>query len=128
MRNLILPFVIAAVTGGAAWAACPATAPDPARFATQPGDQKVNAAWLQQTLAGNKLAFPAGGTEIYHADGRYSYQQDGQTFDAPSYRFYDSGMRCIDYPSPRFDLYVVHDKTLVLINGQGGRFGGKLTQ
>ncbi|MBB97504.1 MAG: hypothetical protein CML68_23255 [Rhodobacteraceae bacterium] len=113
--------------GSAALAACPDAPPSKARFNVESGDQGVTAAWLEKTLSGKKVRFDEG-TEHYKSGGAYSYKSGNQTWDAPGYRFYDNGMRCIDYPSPRFDLYVVRDKQLVLINGNGGRFVGKITR
>jgi hypothetical protein len=124
MRHILLTIALLGV-GTAALAECPSTTPDASRFPTIDGDQRVSAAWLNDTLSGNRLVLSEG-TEVYNSDGSYSYLIDGDTYNAPSYRFYDNGLRCTDYPSPRFDLYVVNNGSLVLINGQGGRYVGEL--
>jgi hypothetical protein len=107
------------------WANCPSSPPfSPSGLAA--GDQRVNAAWLEQNLAGKRLVFDDG-TEVYNADGSYSYRAGNQSWDAPSYVFYENGVRCIGYGTPRFDYYVVNNGQLVLVNAQGQRFVGRLT-
>lgn len=109
-----------------AFADCPVKAPSDRSIAMVDGDQKVNAAFLEKTLVGKRVTF-SDGTETYGKNGAYRYKMGSQTYDAPSYRFYDNGFRCIDYPDgPRFDYYVVNGEKLVLINGSGQRFAGKV--
>ena len=119
--------VIAGVLfGSAAQADCPKKSPSiEGRVSFQNGDKRVNAAWLNKTLVGKRVKFDDG-TELYANDGSYSYKAGSQTWKAPSYKFYDNGLRCIDYPQPRFDMYVVNDGKLVLINANGNRFVGKV--
>ena len=124
MRLIFLMFALLG-TSSAALADCPSSTPDVSRFPTVEGDQRVNANWLQKTLKGKRLVF-SDGTEQYNADGSYLYTSGNNSWRAPSYRFYDNGFRCIDYPSPRFDYYVVNNGKIVLINGQGNRFVGSL--
>ena len=99
-----------------------------------PGDQKLNAAWLQKTLTGMKLRLSSAkgrheGTEDYRSNGAYRWvDRNGRKFDAPAYRFYDNGIRCIGYAVPRFDYYVVNDGRIVLINSAGERYTGRLTR
>ncbi|WP_170429282.1 hypothetical protein [Ruegeria arenilitoris] len=109
-----------------AQAACPAKAPKLSKSFFSDGDQKVNAAWLQKNLAGRKVVYPGKEVETYAADGSYSYKANGQTWSAGSYKFYDNGMRCIGYAKPRFDLYVVNDGKLVLVNEGKGRYVGQI--
>jgi len=118
-------FVAVIVFAGApAFADCPNTPPFSPSLAS--GDETVDAAWLSQTLVGMRLVFDDG-TEVYGEDGSYSYVAGSQQWDAPSYRFYDNGVRCIGYDQPRFDYYVVNDGNLFLVNSQGNRFVGQLT-
>lgn len=109
-----------------AFAACPSRSPSVSSVTLQADDQRVNKAWLEKTLAGKRVKF-AEGTEIYNADGSYTYKVTDGSFSAPEYRFYDSGFRCIGYSDPRFDFYVVNNGKLYLINGNGGRFQGRIT-
>lgn len=115
----------AAALAAPAWASCPASPPlAPAGLAD--GDQRVDAAWLEQNLAGKSLVFDEG-AESFNPDGSYSYSAGGQQWDAPSYVFYDNGVRCIAYSPPRFDYYVVNAGQIVLVNAQGQRFIGRVT-
>lgn len=108
-------------------AACPASPPKLNASFVSTDDQRVSSSWLKRTLAGKSLEF-RDGTERYHANGSYSYTTgSGDVFKAPGYRFYDTGQRCIDYANgPRFDLYVVRNKRLVLVNGGGESFVGRV--
>jgi hypothetical protein len=107
---------------------CPAKPPSDRDVAVADGDQKVDAGFLEKTLVGKRVRY-SDGTESYDESGSYSYKIGNQTWDAPSFRFYDNGFRCIDYPNgPRFDYYVVNDGKLVLINGAGERFSGKVSK
>lgn len=86
----------------------------------------MNAAWLQKNLAGRKVVYPGNEVETYSSDGSYSYKANGQTWTANDFRFYDNGMRCIGYSNPRFDLYVVNNGQLVLVNAQKQRYVGQI--
>lgn len=112
---------------GSAMAGCPNSPPN-VKWNSHSGDQHVNAAYLQKLLVGKKVKFGGDGTEVYHKNGTYTYRASGGNYDAPSYKFYANGVRCINYPDPRFDLYVVNDKRLLLINAGGGRIVGKVTR
>lgn len=124
MKYSIISVIVTCISS-AAWANCPSSPPfSPSNLSE--GDQRVNAAWLEQTLSGKRLVFDDG-TEVYNADGSYSYRVGNQRWDAPHYVFYDNGVRCIGYGTPRFDYYVVNDGQLVLVNAKGQRFVGRLT-
>lgn len=125
MKSFLSTLALIAI-GSAASADCPSQPPQGLSVNLQTGDQQVNAAWLQDNLAGRRLVF-ADGTENYDSDGSYSYTIGGQTYRADSYRFYDNGYRCIDYSNARFDYYVVNNGQLVLVNSDGERFTGRLT-
>ena len=118
--------VVLFLLAGTAWAGCPSKAPNPAKSFFSAGDQKVNAAWLQKNLAGKKVVFPNGETEVYSPNGSYSYKASGNSWNAGSYKFYNNGMRCIGYDKPRFDLYVVNNGKLVLVNKGGERYVGRI--
>lgn len=123
-----LAVLIWAGTAAVAVAAC-GTRPPVNNWNTQSGDQRVSGDYLQSLLAGKKVKFKSVGTEHYRADGTYAFRFEGQTSRAPGYRFYPDGIRCIDYPQqPRYDLYVVRDQQLVLINWVGGRYPARVTR
>lgn len=111
---------------GAALAECPKNSPN-AKWNTHSEDQRVDAAYLQKLLPGKKVKFGKAGTEVYNSDGSYTYRTSNKSYDAPNYKFYNDGVRCINYSNPRFDLYVINGKRLFLINGKGGRLKGELT-
>lgn len=93
----------------------------------QPGDTWLDAYWLHANLAGHRVHYD-GGDEYYLPGGRYRFDSGGQSWAAPGYRFYDNGARCIDYPDgPRVDYYIISNGRLTLINAQGERFTGLLT-
>jgi hypothetical protein len=114
-----------AFTAGMALAECPKRPPSH-KWNIQSGDQRVDAAFLSANLSGKRVRYRGDGTERYHKDGSYSYQSEGLVWPAPSYKFYSNGVRCIDYPTPRFDLYVVNNKKLVLVNMQDWRGIGRV--
>ncbi|AXT28198.1 hypothetical protein D1823_17470 [Ruegeria sp. AD91A] len=124
--RLFLTAICVTVIGVTAHAACPSKAPKLAKSNFSDGDQKVNAAWLQKNLGGHKVVYAGKDTETYFADGSYSYKSKGQTWKANTYKFYDNGMRCIGYQKPRFDLYVVNDGKLVLVNEKKERYVGQI--
>lgn len=120
--SLIVPFV-----AGAAVAGCP-NSPPKMNWNAHSGDQRVDAAYLQKLLTGKMVNFGSDGTEIYNKNGTYTYRTSAKSYDAPSYKFYNNGVRCINYSNPRFDLYVVNEKRLILVNAKGNRMEGKLTK
>lgn len=125
MTKNFIPLSLALLSAGPVLANCPSSPPwSPSNY--QAGDQKVNAAWLQENLAGKKVVFDDG-TEVYGADGTYSYKAGNESWDAPSYKFYDNGMRCIGYGTARFDYYVVNNGQLVLGTSSGNRLVGRIT-
>lgn len=121
--------IAAAIVVAAApvFASCPDNPPR-IKWNTHSGDQRVNDAYLQKLLPGKKVKFGSDGTEVYKKNGSYTYRTSKGNFDAPNYRFYKDGTRCINYANPRFDLYVVNDKRLILINAKGWRGEGKVTK
>lgn len=127
MKTLSAILAISA-SATAAQADCPSTPPDASKFPTSAEDQEVDARWLEKNLAGRKIIYDGGDTEHYKPDGSYSFRSNGRSYQAPGYRFYENGIRCIDYQSPRFDYYVVNNKRLIVINQQGGRFVGRLRE
>ena len=93
----------------------------------QAGDKRVTGAYLGKMLTGKKVRFKEGGTEVFAADGGYTYKLDGKSYRSNGFRFYANGIRCIDYPNdPRYDLYVVNGGKLMLINRVGGRYVGQV--
>jgi hypothetical protein len=128
MKTAILALCLVVGVVSQATANCPSKPPSDRDVALADGDQKVNAGFLEKTLVGKRVRY-SDGTETYDESGSYSYKIGNQTWDAPKYRFYDNGFRCIDYPNgPRFDYYVVNDGKLVLINGAGERFQGNVSK
>lgn len=124
MQKLVLSVFVLMLGAGTAIAACPSNPPSSSKVNFHSNDQKLNAQWLQQNLAGKKVHYD-GGVEQYHKNGSYIYKSDGGSFKAPAFRFYDNGARCIDYDQPRIDFYVINSGKLVLINSQGGRYEAK---
>lgn len=120
MKNLLVS-VILALVGTASFADCPASPPK-LNWNIHSDDQRVDDAYLGKLLAGRKVSFSFGGVEHYRKNGKYRYSADGRSYNAPSYRFYANGVRCIAYPTPRFDLYVVNNRKLVLVNTAEGRY------
>lgn len=95
-------------------------------WAIESGDQRVSGDYMNKLVAGRKVRL-GNNQEHYRKNGRYSVRVNGQTFNADSYRFYSDGSRCIGYDEPRFDLYVVQNGQLILINVNGGRFAAQVT-
>ncbi len=124
--RLILTVFCATLIGTIASAECPAKAPKLSKSYLSDGDQRVNAAWLQKNLSGRKVVYSGKEVETYSANGSYSYKANGQTWKANAYKFYDNGMRCIDFDKPRFDLYVVNQGRLILVNEQKQRYIGQI--
>lgn len=116
---------VAAFLATNATAECPAKPPS-IKWNTHSSDKKVDDAYLQKLLTGRKVKFQYGGTEHYKKNGSYRYSDSSGSYTAKSYKFYSSGVRCIGYPTARFDRYVVDGKTLVLINSVGGRYEAKV--
>lgn len=124
--KILLTAMCATFISAAAYAQCPAKAPKEFNSYFSDGDQKVNAAWLQKNIAGRKVVYSGKDVETYSANGSYSYKRGGQTWKAAAYKFYDNGVRCIGYDQPRFDLYVVNNGQLVLVNQQKQRYIGQI--
>jgi hypothetical protein len=125
-----LPLFLASVfvvIAGAAVAKSP-NKPPKIMWATHSGDQRVDASYLENCFQEKKLSYGSDGTEVYHKNGSYTYRTSGGNYDAPSYKFYANGVRCINYANPRFDLYVVNEKCLILVNAKGWRGEGTLKQ
>jgi hypothetical protein len=92
-----------------------------------PGDGWVDLYWLNTNLPGHTILYD-GGSEHYLEDGSYRFVAGDQSWQAPGYRFYTAGARCIDYPEgPRVDYYVISAGRLVLVTERGERFTGLLT-
>ncbi|WP_146346616.1 hypothetical protein [Falsiphaeobacter marinintestinus] len=117
---------LGAGAAAAAAAACGSSAPKNG-WNLHSDDQRVTADFLAKTLEGKEVKYD-GGTETYRTDGSYAYKAGSETWKAPGYRFYKDGVRCIDYSKPRYDLYVVNNGKLVLVNWGGGRYEGRLTK
>lgn len=126
MRFAIYLFAAVFVTQNA-FASCPSS-PPVVIWNTHDGDQRVNADFLQRVLAGRMVKYGREGTEFYFRNGTYMYRTSGGEFEAPTYKYYDDGSRCINFVNPRFDLYVVNDRRLIMINVEGGRLEGKITK
>ncbi|KIC21518.1 hypothetical protein [Leisingera sp. ANG-Vp] len=124
MKSFIV-FAAALFAAGSASAACPGKAPKQ-NWNLQAGDQRVSGQYLTKLLSGKKVKFGSAGTEQYRKDGGYRYSTGGQNYNAGSYKFYADGVRCIGYSNLRYDLYVVNNGKLVVINREGGRFEGKV--
>ena len=116
-----------ALLAGSASAECPAKPPQH-NWNTMSGDKAVSAAYLTKLLTGRKARWSGAGVERYMKNGKYSYSQNGQTWRAPGYRFYDGGIRCIGYDAPRFDRYVVSNGNLMGINWAGARLVVQVTK
>ena len=125
LKSLVITFAVT-LLATAASAKCPAKSPSiEGRVTFDAADKRVNAKWLEKNLSGRRVRFDDG-TEHYKVDGSYSYKAGSNTWDAPEYRFYNNGLRCIGYSSLRYDIYVVNGGKLVLINGSGNRFVGRI--
>lgn len=110
-----------------ALAAC-SEAPIRHNWAVQAGDQRVTGDFVRQTVLGHKVRFE-GAYEDYKKNGGYVFKDgNGNTYNPDGYVFYADGTRCLNYPEPRYDLYVVRDQKLVLINRLGERFTARLTK
>ena len=125
MKEIVFSLAVALVSiGTVSSASCLAKAPSH-KWNLHSDDQRLTGDYLNKTLTGKKVKYD-GGTEHYRSKGRYRYQAGSDTYDAPSYHFYDNGIRCIGYSQARYDMYVVNNGKLVLINWHGGRYEGKL--
>ena len=117
----------AAFAAQSAFASCP-SAPLEKDWNTHDGDQRVNAEFLQKILAGRMVKF-SDGTEHYFRNGTYMYQvKGGGQLEAPNYKYYEDGSRCINFANPRFDLYVVNDRRLIMVTPDGTRLEGMVTK
>lgn len=97
------------------------------KWAIQSGDQRVSGEYVQKTVLGKKVRFNKA-YENYKKDGSYFFFDGSNRHVPDGYRFYSDGSRCLNYQNPRYDLYVVRDNKLLLINQHGGRFVAKLTR
>lgn len=110
-------------------AKCQNSAPSSAAYksAMKSGDKTVSVKWIKTNLVGRKVDFGKIGSENYIADGSYFYKTRDAKFTPKGYKFYNNGMRCLDYANgPSYDKYVVNDGKLFLINGVGERIQAKL--
>lgn len=125
---LSLALFTAFVLPVSAMADCPARAPAHG-WNVQGGDRRVNAGFLENALVGHTVLYDLGGgtaTEQFARDGSHVWSSGGASRTAPTFRFYRDGVRCIGYAQPRFDLFVIANKRLVLIDTAGQRHGGAL--
>ncbi|WP_068306654.1 hypothetical protein [Pararhodobacter sp. CCB-MM2] len=126
MHRLLLCITLA-VTATGAKATCPDNPTWSVAPFLQPGDQRIDYWWLIETLGQSRVTYP-GGREEYLAGGLYRFTAGDQSWDAPRYRFYRDGARCIDYPQgARVDYYVLNGGRLVLINADGTRSIGLIS-
>lgn len=123
----LLTFLAVALAMSEADAACPDNSPWSVAPFLQPGDQRIDYWWLTETLGNGRIEYP-GGTEEFLPGGRYRFTAGAQSWEAPAYRFYRDGARCIDYPQgARVDYYVLNSGRLVLINADGTRSIGLIS-
>ncbi|AML49903.1 hypothetical protein [Falsihalocynthiibacter arcticus] len=115
----------ATIAAQSAFASCP-TSPPETVWNTHDGDQHVNAEYLQKILAGNSVKYGREGTEYYNNNGTYVFSTSAGELRAPSYKYYEDGTRCINTVNPRFDLFVVNDRRLILITNDGTRLEGQI--
>lgn len=94
---------------------------------TASDDQRVSGEFVKKTVLGRQVRYEDG-YEDYRANGDYFYVTPSQRFTADGYVFYADGSRCLNYPTPRYDLYVIRGNKLWVINQGGGRFEGRVTQ
>ncbi len=107
-------------------AKCPNKAPQFA-WLIKGGDKRISGDEVKNMLADKVFSFGSAGAENYSSDGTYFYSVGKKSFDKAKYKFYEDGSRCINYASkPRFDLYVMSGKKLVLVNQKNERFSGKI--
>ncbi|MEL6414337.1 MAG: hypothetical protein AAFQ15_05295 [Pseudomonadota bacterium] len=114
----------------AAWgSAALACSSDPLNFDwnIQPGDQRITGDFLEQTVRGKKVRFGAE-YEHYRRNGRYTFFDGQNQYRADSYVIYADGSRCINYSPARYDLYVMRDGKLLLINERGERYPAQVTR
>ena len=95
----------------------------------QSDDVRISGKFLEKTVIGKLVSYGDEGTEHYGADGSYFYKSNEGKWDAKGVVYYKDGSRCLDYANgPRYDMYVVNNKRLVLINGHGGRLEAKIAK
>ncbi len=130
MKTPLFVAVAAAVTSAlatSAFAACSET-PIVHDWNTQAGDIRVSGDFVRDTVFNKKVRYEDA-FEHYREDGSYRFRDGGGNNHVPNgYVFYPDGTRCLNYDRPRYDLYVVRDRQLVLINMQGGRFTARVTR
>ena len=124
---LVVAATVASALATSVLAACSET-PIVHEWNTQAGDVRVSGDFVRDTVLGKKVRFEDA-YEHYRNNGSYRFRDGGgNTHNPNGYVFYADGTRCLNYDRPRYDLYVVRDQQLVLINMQGGRFTAKLTR
>ncbi len=124
--TILAIFLTLALGVQAAQAACSAKSPKH-KWNFHSDDQRLSGAYLAKTLTGKKVRYDDG-SESYGKKGDYTYRAGSSAHRAPAFRFYPDGVRCIAYDRPRYDVYVVNNGKLVLVNWQGGRYEGKVTR
>lgn len=125
--TLLLAGTVAVFSGLAAHAECQRN-PVKHTWNFHSTDERISGKQLSKVVSGKKLKFASVGTEHYKGDGSYLYRDSAGTYAAKSVKFYKDGSRCLNYDQgPRYDMYVVVDGGLVLINRSGGRYEGTLS-
>jgi hypothetical protein len=98
-----------------------ANKPPKMKWATMKSDVRVGGDVIEKLVAGQKVRFGSA-YEHYKRNGSYVFNDGNRQHKPDGYKFYSSGVRCLNYQEPRYDLYVVNGDKLVLINANGGRF------
>lgn len=93
----------------------------------QAGDQRISGDSLQETVLGRKVRFGAE-YEHYRRNGSYVFFDGQNQYRPDGYVIYADGSRCLNYNPARYDLYVVRDGKLMLINQRGERYPARLTK
>lgn len=122
MRLQIISFVVSVLLStGNAMASCQVDSPDPSSLPSVSGDFPTGVGWRYKQLIGNKITYEDGSWERYNEGNTYEYSRDGKIWTAPSFRFYKNGFSCVDFPIPRFRLYLINKTELFMIDGFGDR-------
>ena len=128
MKAILAAILVVVATSASA--ACPPQSPGTGAVEFDPADERLDDGWFASEVYGGTIEFD-GGVETYNLDGSYiyTYDQTEEGWDAPEYRFYENGMRCIAYDTGlRFDLYVKNAGDLVMITSSGERFKGRIVR
>jgi len=127
VTGLLSVLAITSALSTSAFAAC-SEHPIQHDWGTKTGDTRVSGDFVKETVFGKKVRYESG-TEHYRKNGSYQFTRGTEKFNPEGYVFYPDGSRCLNYPEdPRYDLYVVRDQKLVLINMRGGRFTARITR